>query len=434
MESDFSTNFWQCDKYVLVEKKNCKNRSKFILFEKYISVHDIKMPMVICNGGWGDSVHTMPFTSPPKYRHWHKDYTIKCNVMQANLNLIFSSLFLQPVYIIPQLETEHNSPIHFISSFYVNLFQNVNCHSREIEQCVYVHDVSTQWLWLTFFFKWNFEWINICSHYLIFWFPSTKNPLATEVLYQLWKFLVMSYKHPQGFKTKHMTSSSYLNKSTCDKKWPSTFLKQCIIAKTCPSIFNSTFHTTLKTPWIPTQNQTNKAKPNQTKQKQKQNLWNDDKTLGICDNLIILCRCLFAVVAWLLSTLATLLSQCGSTQTCLSRSIPEIHYHVAGTLSKQQMTATCKKASQGWICFGHFTCCHTWKLHLKLAFSPTHSLLTHSQPGLPLTLQCPTSGMVTTRAPSFQSLLRPHRGQQGGILHVLFMTQCRGFKPPLSLW
>ena len=30
-----------------------------------------------------------------------------------------------------------------------------------------------------------------------------------------------------------------------------------------------------------------------------------------------------------------LLSQCGSTLNCLSRSVPEIHSHVAGTLSKQ---------------------------------------------------------------------------------------------------
>ena len=31
-----------------------------------------------------------------------------------------------------------------------------------------------------------------------------------------------------------------------------------------------------------------------------------------------------------------LLSQCGSTLNCLSRSVPEIHSHVAGTLSNQQ--------------------------------------------------------------------------------------------------
>ena len=28
-------------------------------------------------------------------------------------------------------------------------------------------------------------------------------------------------------------------------------------------------------------------------------------------------------------------SRCGSTYNCLSRSVPEIHWHVAGTLSKQ---------------------------------------------------------------------------------------------------
>ena len=31
-----------------------------------------------------------------------------------------------------------------------------------------------------------------------------------------------------------------------------------------------------------------------------------------------------------------LLSQCGSTYNCLSRSVPEIHSHVAGTLSKNK--------------------------------------------------------------------------------------------------
>ena len=31
-------------------------------------------------------------------------------------------------------------------------------------------------------------------------------------------------------------------------------------------------------------------------------------------------------------------SQCGSTKYCLSRSVPEIHWHVAGTLSYQQPT------------------------------------------------------------------------------------------------
>ena len=31
-----------------------------------------------------------------------------------------------------------------------------------------------------------------------------------------------------------------------------------------------------------------------------------------------------------------LVSQCGSTSHCLSRSVPEIHSHVAGTLSNQQ--------------------------------------------------------------------------------------------------
>ena len=40
-----------------------------------------------------------------------------------------------------------------------------------------------------------------------------------------------------------------------------------------------------------------------------------------------------------------LLSQCGSTQNCLSRSVPEIHSHVAGTLNKQ---ASNQLPGNGW--------------------------------------------------------------------------------------
>ena len=37
-----------------------------------------------------------------------------------------------------------------------------------------------------------------------------------------------------------------------------------------------------------------------------------------------------------------LLSQCGSTYSCLSRPVPEIHQHVAGTLSKQPTNNSCQ--------------------------------------------------------------------------------------------
>ena len=40
-----------------------------------------------------------------------------------------------------------------------------------------------------------------------------------------------------------------------------------------------------------------------------------------------------------------LLSQCGSTHNCLSRSVPEIHSHVAGTLSKQPTNRKSRHAS-----------------------------------------------------------------------------------------
>ena len=39
-------------------------------------------------------------------------------------------------------------------------------------------------------------------------------------------------------------------------------------------------------------------------------------------------------------------SQCGSTSSCLSRSVPEIHWHVAGTLSDQRTTIP----SDAWRC------------------------------------------------------------------------------------
>ena len=41
-----------------------------------------------------------------------------------------------------------------------------------------------------------------------------------------------------------------------------------------------------------------------------------------------------------------LLSQCGSTKSCLSRSVPEIHWHVAGTLSNQQTLSLCYTHTQ----------------------------------------------------------------------------------------
>ena len=48
-----------------------------------------------------------------------------------------------------------------------------------------------------------------------------------------------------------------------------------------------------------------------------------------------LTRCQCTVAGWDGKFDLQLLSQCGSTYTCLSRSVPEIHSHVAGTLSNQ---------------------------------------------------------------------------------------------------
>ena len=48
-----------------------------------------------------------------------------------------------------------------------------------------------------------------------------------------------------------------------------------------------------------------------------------------------LARCQYTVTGWETKFDLQLLSQCGSTYTCMSRSISEIHSHVAGTLSNQ---------------------------------------------------------------------------------------------------
>ena len=47
------------------------------------------------------------------------------------------------------------------------------------------------------------------------------------------------------------------------------------------------------------------------------------------------------------------LSQCGSTSNCLSRSVPEIHWHVAGSLSNQptnKQTVPEKRLACSWDC------------------------------------------------------------------------------------
>ena len=50
-----------------------------------------------------------------------------------------------------------------------------------------------------------------------------------------------------------------------------------------------------------------------------------------------------------------LLSQCGSTYTCLSRSVPEIHLRVAGTLNNQPTTTAYHVDLQDLSTFYHFT-------------------------------------------------------------------------------
>ena len=59
-----------------------------------------------------------------------------------------------------------------------------------------------------------------------------------------------------------------------------------------------------------------------------------------------LAQCQHTVTGWDGKFDLQLLSQCGSMQNCLSRSIPEIHWHVDGTLSNQQ-------TNKPWVACGH---------------------------------------------------------------------------------
>ena len=48
-----------------------------------------------------------------------------------------------------------------------------------------------------------------------------------------------------------------------------------------------------------------------------------------------------------------LLSQCGSTCNCLNKSVPEIHSHVAGTLSNQPTNKQTSEEPQGFVTNQH---------------------------------------------------------------------------------
>ena len=123
-----------------------------------------------------------------------------------------------------------------------------------------------------------------------------------------------------------------------------------------------------------------------------------------------------------------LLSQCGSTLNCLSRSAPEMHSHVAGTLNNQQTNlcgwtrrplpfstppraclSVCLSAEKATIavftrlltvpatCRVYLwdgsartvvrTAALRWCVQIKLALSPSGSVLTLGQPFLALTVQ-----------------------------------------------
>ena len=51
-------------------------------------------------------------------------------------------------------------------------------------------------------------------------------------------------------------------------------------------------------------------------------------------------RCQYTLTGWDSKFDLPRLSQCGSTYNCLSRSVPEIHWRVAGTLRDQKTTTT----------------------------------------------------------------------------------------------
>ena len=96
-----------------------------------------------------------------------------------------------------------------------------------------------------------------------------------------------------------------------------------------------------------------------------------------------------------------LVSQCGSTYNCLSGSAPEIHSHVSGTSSNKQsinpkpftegagwllacLTSQQQASvSQGRICSGNFTCCHTEIEVADQTFHLTQSQYTDTGPTSP---------------------------------------------------
>ena len=58
-------------------------------------------------------------------------------------------------------------------------------------------------------------------------------------------------------------------------------------------------------------------------------------------------RCQYTMTEWDGKFGLQLLFQCGSTYNCLSRSVPKIHSHVAGTLSNQPTKDTIDKVGAG---------------------------------------------------------------------------------------
>ena len=87
-----------------------------------------------------------------------------------------------------------------------------------------------------------------------------------------------------------------------------------------------------------------------------------------------LARCQYTVTGRLGKLDLQLLSQCGSTSNCLSRSVPEIHSHVAETLSNQptnQQTLQCLVFSDGFGLPGDLTLfvkCHSILLMVHLSW------------------------------------------------------------------
>ena len=126
-----------------------------------------------------------------------------------------------------------------------------------------------------------------------------------------------------------------------------------------------------------------------------------------------------------------LVSQCGSTSHCLSRSIPEIHSHVAGTLSNQPTNKLrpLPQCGSTYACLSRpraNQCCYV------KAIAPTSAGLCQGE----RTNQCgvmsrrthqPVRGYVKANAPTSAGLCQDERTNQCGVMSRRTHQPVRGY-------